>query len=248
MNNRFIQVPEIQLPNGQIVPPFKVGQFVCSQGEDGKVAITADGNPWVNINFFDAKAACEASGFKLITESQWLAIAWDVSQQACNWNTNTVGKGRLFQGLRNDSVDAAQPGSYEPEDPDEQRWLTLSNGERICDLNGNVLQWVFDDIQGDEAGLTTNIKADSPSLIPAPYPSLEKGMGWRPDGQRKWSGDALIRGGSWRLGAPCRRVQPQLRLAGRRVGQLRLPLHPVMVSGHWPLVPGHCVSGAQGGE
>ncbi|MER2537939.1 MAG: SUMF1/EgtB/PvdO family nonheme iron enzyme, partial [Azonexus sp.] len=152
------------------------------------------------INFADAKAACESAGFKLITESQWLAIAWNASQQACNWNTGIVGKGRLAQGLRNKSVNEAQPGMIEPEDPDEQRWLTLSNGERICDLNGNVLQWVSDDIQGDEGGLTTVIKADSPSLTTAPYPSNEKGMGWRPDGERDWSGRALIRGGGWDSG------------------------------------------------
>ncbi|MHB0925983.1 MAG: hypothetical protein ACYC1F_05730, partial [Gallionellaceae bacterium] len=39
---------------------------------------------------------------------------------------------------------------------------------------------------------------DSISLTTAPYPSCEKGMGYRPDGERDWSGFALVRGGYWR--------------------------------------------------
>ena len=79
--------------------------------------------------------------------------------------------------------------------------MTLSNGEKVCDLNGNVFSWVFDDVQGDENGLTGKIAADSISLTTAPYPSEEKGMGWRPDRERDWSGYALVRGGCWSSGS-----------------------------------------------
>jgi len=196
--NRFITVPKVKLPGSAlIVQSFEVGQYACTKGAAGKAAVTAEDAPWVRINFANAKKSCEKAGFALITELQWLAIALDVASVPCNWNTGIVGKGRLFQGLRNDSVDSAQPGNYEPEDPDEQRWMTLSNGERICDLNGNVFQWVFDNIQGDENGLTTIIEADSISLAMAPYASRTKGMGYRPDGERDWSGSALVRGGYW---------------------------------------------------
>jgi len=194
----FIPVPETTLPNGTIVPAFRVGQYVCTKSVDGKAAVTAEGAPWVRINFEEAKAACIAAGYALITELQWLAIAWNASQQPCNWNTGIVGSGRLAQGLRQDTVDGPQPGDYHPEDPDEQRFLTLSNGELICDLNGNVYQWVFDDVQGDTAGLVGSaIAADSLSLTTAPFPSMTKGMGWRPNAPAKWSGRALIRGGYW---------------------------------------------------
>ena len=194
----FITIPETILPNGTVVPSFQVGQYVCTPGPEGKAAITAEGTPWVCINFDEAKAACRAAGYALITELQWLAIAHDVAQQPGNWNTGIVGRGRLAQGLRQNTVKGAQPGTYEPEDPDEQRWLTLSNGERICDLNGNVFQWVFDDVQGDEQGLIAKPFAeDSPSLATAPFKSLKKGIGWRPDAGADWSGRALIRGGYW---------------------------------------------------
>jgi hypothetical protein len=198
--NIFVTVPETAFPNGHVEPAFQVGQFLCSKATDGQgvatAVVTAEGTPWVRINFKDAKAACEAAGAALITELQWLAIAHNVAAQDCNWTKGKVGEGKLFRGLRKGNVSSAQPGTYEPTDPKERRWLTLSNGERLCDFNGNAFSWVFDNVQGDAGGLTGIIEADSMSLQ-APFPSEEKGMGWRPDGRRDWSGLALIRGGYW---------------------------------------------------
>ena len=193
----FITVPETTLPGGLIVPSFMVGQYVCTQGADGKATVTADAAPWVRINHHESREACARASYALITETQWLAIAHDVARQDCNWTKGKVGEGKLFRGIRKGNVGEGQPGSYEPSDKKERRWLTLSNGERICDLNGNVFQRVFDNVQGDAAGLTARaFNADSPSLQ-APYPSMEKGMGWRPNFGANWSGFALIRGGYW---------------------------------------------------
>ena len=195
--NKFITVPEMTLPSGIAVPSFQYGQFACSKGSDGKAVITEDGTPWVIITFEEAKAACADIGCQLVTEKQELAIRLNAAQQDYNWTKGKAGEGKLFRGLRKGNVSSAQPGTFQSPDAKERRWLTLSNGEKVCDLNGNVFSWVFDDVQGDENGLTTIIKADSPSLTTAPYPSKEKGMGWRPDGERDWSGFALIRGGCW---------------------------------------------------
>jgi len=197
----FVTVPETTLPGGIVVPAFRVGQFACSRGADGKAAVTADGTPWVDINYHEAVAACLAAGYKPITERQWLAMAWNASQQDCNWTKGKVGEGKLYRGLRKSNVRNAQPGTYTPIDAKERRWLTLSNGERVFDINGNVWQWIFDDVQGDDKGLTTIIKADSPSLTTAPYPSEKKGMGYRPTGECNWSGIALVRGGCWCSGS-----------------------------------------------
>ena len=193
----FITVPETTLPDGTIVPSFLVGQYVCSQDEDGKAAVTADGKPWVRINYRAAREACQAAGLSLITARQWLAIAHNAAAQACNWTGGTVGEGELLQGLRNWTVEEAQPGSHEPSDATERRWLTLSNGERICDLNGNVYQWVFDDVQGDEEGIVSRPFYDASPSVLAPFDRMTKGMGWRPHAGADWSGDALIRGGCW---------------------------------------------------
>ena len=56
----------------------------------------------------------------------------------------------------------------------------------------------FDDIQGNAEGLVANqISSESTSLITAPYPSRERGMGYRTGGDVNWSGAALVRGGYW---------------------------------------------------
>lgn len=191
----FVPVPETILPDGSTVPAFLVSRYVCTRDENGTIGINAADKPAVGINYYEAREVCTALGGSLITERQWLAIAHNVAAQAANWTNGAVG-----EGLRNGNVYSAQPGNVEPLDKEERRWLTLSTGERLCDFNGNVWQWIFDDVQGDENGLTTIIKADSISLQ-APFPSMEKGMGWRPDGERDWSGGALLRGGCWYSGS-----------------------------------------------
>lgn len=196
----FVNVPDITLPSGIVVPAFRVGQYLSSRDSECKVSINAIDTPWVRINFSESKSACAEIGGALITETQSLAIAHDICGQDINWTGGRVGVGKVYQGIHKGNVSSAQPGTYESDDTDERRWHQLSNGERIYDFAGNCFSWVSDDVQGDENGLTTIIKSDSPSLTTAPYPSMQNGMGWRPDGERNWSGRALVRGGCWRSG------------------------------------------------
>jgi formylglycine-generating enzyme required for sulfatase activity len=196
----FVTVPETTLPNGTVVPAFQVGQYHCSKGQDGKVAIIASAKPWVEINYADARQACTAAGYALLTELQALAIAYNVSQQDANWSGGKVGEGKLLQGLHldPDNVDEAYAGDYVSPDPAERRTFVLSNGQTIFDAAGNVYSWIFDDVQGDENGLVVRaFAADSPSITTAPYPSLERGIGWYPKAGSDWSGNALVRGGCW---------------------------------------------------
>lgn len=194
----FITVPERTLPDGIAVPSFKVGKYLCSKGDEDRVALSANEKPWVQINYHDAVAACEAIDAHLLRETQALSIALDIASQDVNWTGGKVGEGRIYQGLHKNGVDEAQPGDFESTDPDERRWHRLSNGETIFDFAGNAYSWIFDDIQGDEKGIVKGkIFGESPSLAAAPYKSMEKGMGYRPDGERDWSGSALIRGGFW---------------------------------------------------
>lgn len=197
----FVTVPEVTLLDGTIVPSFRVGQFACSRDDSGRPVVRADLPPWVRINYANARQVLEEAGWQMITERQWLAIATDAARQDCNWTGARVGEGELFQGIRNCNVGNAQPGNYESSDATERRWLTLSNGARVADFNGNLFQWVSDDVQGDESGLIAKAFAADSVSLQAPYPSLKKGMGWRPDGARDWSGLALFRGGCWGSGA-----------------------------------------------
>ncbi|RFP32456.1 SUMF1/EgtB/PvdO family nonheme iron enzyme [Duganella sp. BJB476] len=194
----FATVPAVTFPDGSVEPSFQVATYLTSKGEDGTPTISASAAPWVEINYHDAVAAAAGAGLTLITERQYLALAIDIASVAANWTGGAVGEGDLKQGLRNGDFDEAQAGDVIPESTDEDRWFTLSNGERICDAAGNAYSWVFDNVQGDAQGLIAGeFQADSLSITTAPFPSLERGMGWRPRGGAAWSGFALVRGGYW---------------------------------------------------
>lgn len=196
--NQFVTVPDVTLPNGMIVPSFEVGQYLCGQGPMELPVVNALATPWVRVNYAEAGQACERAGLRLITELRYLAIAHDIAGQAINWTGGAVGQGHIFQGLHTGSVDEAQHGDFVSDNPNERRWHELSNGQRVYDFAGNAYSWVFDNVQGDGKGLVAQaFAADSASIATAPFPSKEKGMGWRPSAGRDWSGFALVRGGFW---------------------------------------------------
>ncbi|MEY2654942.1 MAG: hypothetical protein RLZZ524_1970 [Pseudomonadota bacterium] len=201
MSKYFVTIPETTLPGGRVVPAFRVGRYVCTQGKNGKAAVTPEGAPWVNINFAEAKLACVKAGYALITESQALAIAYRIAALDANWTGGKVGQGKLYQGLRNWTAKSAQPGTFKPKDADEQRQFFVTGADSIFDAAGNVYTWIFDDVQGNSAGVVaTAFAKDSPSVV-IPYPGEDKGQGWGPRAGANWSGDALVRGGFWSSGA-----------------------------------------------
>lgn len=192
----FAVVPETTLPGGIVVPAFEVARYLSSRDDSGALQISVDAMPWVEVDYHAARAACAAAGYKLITELQALALAYNVATQPANWTGGTVGEGKLFQGLRSGEFDEAQAASYVPSSNDERRYFILSNGERVCDVAGNAYTWVFDDVQGNAEGLVArSFAADSPSFTTATYPSMQRGAGWQPRAGSDWSGSALLRGG-----------------------------------------------------
>ena len=208
--NLFITVPETTLPcvivdgiitrPGITVPAFQVGQYLCSEGADGKAVVSATGKPWVGINYADARQACADAGFALITETQALSLAFNLFQQDANWISGIVGEGSMFQGLHLDLDDVDEPyaGDFVSPDPTERRAFYLADGHAVMDAAGNADTWVFDDVQGEANGLIARaFAADSPSIATTPYASMQRGMGWRPRAGADWSGLALIRGGYW---------------------------------------------------
>jgi len=196
--SQFATVPEVTLPSGIVVPSFQVARYLTGKSADGTLLIASDAAPYVEISYHDAIAAACGAGLALITELQYLALAHDIASVAANWTGGAVGEGDLKQGLRNGEFDEAQPASVVSESPDEDRHFVLSNGEIIDDVAGNACSWVFDNVQGDDQGiLKAPFADDSISLTTAPYPSRERGTGWRPGAGAAWSGYALIRGGYW---------------------------------------------------
>lgn len=197
----YLTIPETTLPNGTVVPSFRVGRYLASRDDDGRPVQSAELSPWVSISYHAARKACAEAGLKLLTETQALAIALDISRQDSNWTGGMVGIGSIYQGLHCGTVSSAQPANVEPP-ADERRWHVLSTGERIFDFAGNAYSWIFDDVQGNDDGLIAGaFAADSPSITTAPCPSCTHGVGWIPGAGTDWSGIALIRGGFWNSGS-----------------------------------------------
>jgi len=114
----------------------------------------AAGLPWVNISQNTAIAnssnVAGCTGCHLITEAEWMTIAQNVLSVPSNWSTGTVGSGYIYQGHSDNAPANALDASINDSDGyygtgnatgNQRRTLTLTNGEVIWDLAGNVWEW-----------------------------------------------------------------------------------------------------------
>lgn len=138
------------------------------------------GKPWRNITRDDAISACQRLGpeYNLISNSQWQVIARNIELTPSNWSSGLIGSGFLNSGHADaspaETCDAAEEyvetdcsNSGLEADYIEKRTNTLSNGEEIWDLGGNIREWVRDDITGVEdygiAGFVATLPAINPN-------------------------------------------------------------------------------------
>ncbi|MET4781613.1 prepilin-type N-terminal cleavage/methylation domain-containing protein [Glaciihabitans sp. UYNi722] len=185
-------------PNGYIVVPgsslygtkaFCAMKYEAKNGGSNNAVSTPAGSPWVNISQTSAltiaTAAC--SGCHLITESEWLTIAQNVLSVASNWSGGAAGSGYIYSG-HNDSApnnalvaDTNDANSYSGETNtggNQRRTLTLTNGQVIWDLAGNVGEWTSGTITTGQPGSSGyawrewNALATNGSLTPNPLPSF----------------------------------------------------------------------------
>jgi prepilin-type N-terminal cleavage/methylation domain-containing protein len=122
------------------------------------VASVASGYPIANINQTTAASYCTNAGASLITNAEWMTIARNIEAQGSNWTGGTVGSGGLWRGHSDNNPGTALEASTDDNlgytgtgntSPSiEKRTHTLSNGEVIWDLSGNVWEWTNDTIQG----------------------------------------------------------------------------------------------------
>ena len=152
---------------------------------------TASGSPWVSINWNDAKtkAAAIGSGYHLITEAEWMTIAANVLSVGSNWQSGTVGSGSTYRGHSDNSPANALAASTNDSDGyngtgnttgEQRRTMTLTNGEVIWDLAGNVWEWTDQTITGNQPGLPT-----------------DTGFSWR-----EWNNSSLFMNGLGQLSRP----------------------------------------------
>ena len=146
------------------------GSFLSNTYSGGIAVSTPTDQPWANISQTDAITAAQTAqtGSHLITEDEWMTIAHNILTQPANWCDSdgsncgaTPGtSGKVLASGHNDSVpnmpleastDDAQAcfgtvtanvnTACGADASTQKRTLTLSNGEVIWDLVGNVAHW-----------------------------------------------------------------------------------------------------------
>ena len=223
----------------------------CIVTNSRQIASLPGGWPIANIaqsgdgSHNDAVSYCANIGAHLMTNAEWQTIAWNAENVGTNWNGGTVGTSYMYSG-HNDNVPAtASPASQDDtqgysgtdgpssgggtgSNATQRRTLTLSNGQVIWDIGGNIWQWTNDTIMGavkpvgsggtgawsewttvSYAGSTLTAQTAGPSNIAW---NSGQGMGQYYEGGNTGGPYGFLRGGSWTDGSNA--GAGTLRLAG----------------------------------
>jgi hypothetical protein len=131
---------------------------------ENAVAISSEiGKPWVRISQSDAQLACDnlGSNYDLISNPEWMTVAYEVEANGQNWSSGVSGAGSLYRGHSDGVSSLGSPsGALEAssdEDPyyltgnsvteimgsgkEQRRTLRLANNQIIWDFSGNVWEW-----------------------------------------------------------------------------------------------------------
>jgi len=191
---------------------------------------------WVGLTQLDALAyaptVAGCNGCHLTTEAEWMTVAQNVLSVASNWSGGTVGSGYIYSGhndLAPDAAlltDASDSNGYAGETNTggtQRRTLTLTNGEVIWDLAGNIQEWtqgVTNGTTDQQPGIVGESSAawkqwtaitTQGNLSPSPLPAstgitgasswnLTNGIGKINSNAGDTTLHAFIRGGYWKEG------------------------------------------------
>lgn len=202
----WVGIPSMKIPTNAsggtlTVPAFCVQKYLASQS-GGTAVSSASGTPWVNINWYSAQTACTAAGGRLMRDSEWMALAHNIANVDANWSGGAVDSGNIKRGLSASEIFSAQPSTGTAA-TGGGRARTLNTGDVVWDIGGNIYQWTYGDMTGDNTGLYGSALYLDRNT--APYDSGTRGMGWHfipaynlPYGG--WAANAPIRGGHFNDG------------------------------------------------
>jgi hypothetical protein len=139
---------------------------------------TATGTPFVSVSQTNAATysanVVGCTGCHLITEAEWMTIAQNVLSVPSNWSSGIVGTGYIYSG-HNDNAPASALAAVADDNEGysdtgnnatdatvtngvvgkaQRRTLTLSNGQVIWDLAGNVSEWTSGTATNNQPGIT----------------------------------------------------------------------------------------------
>jgi len=133
----------------------------CTGANSRYISSRKDGYAITRISHNNAKTYCASIGAHLLTNEEYMTIARSAENTGTNWSGGSSGNGYLYSG-HNDNVPAkALQASMDTDgyantnntSGNQRRTLTLSNGETIWDLAGNV----WEHVQRTSADLQTVI-------------------------------------------------------------------------------------------
>lgn len=211
----YISVPAL---TGYTTQDFCVAKYEMKSNSGAQSE--AAGNPWVSIDRNAAITACTSlgAGYDLISNAQWQTIARNIADVASNWSGGTVYNGELSRGHSDNAPSSALVANADDTQgcdgtgqtcsnvtwDSQRRTHTLSNGQVIWDLAGNVWEWVKDDnnaAQGADGYISTmnlndsrqnNFGNDQFCGSPSSGNYCGFGHGWV-----NYSAGAVLRGGHW---------------------------------------------------
>jgi len=216
---------------------FCVMKYEASQVGSSNVPISQSGVlPWVTISqttaIADAPNVAGCTGCHLITDAEWLTIAQNVLGVASNWSGGAVGSGYIYSGhndtfpnnaLAADPSDANGYAGETNQGGNQKRTLTLTNGQVIWDLAGDVWEWTNGTVSAGQPGVAGNAYASwiewpgvtTPgAMSPNPFPTTtgfsganawnsSNGIGQLISNTAETNVHGVLRGGYWRNGSTC---------------------------------------------
>lgn len=151
---------------------FCVMKYEAKNDGSSNAVSQASGTPWVSINRANAidRATAACSGCHLISEAEWLTLAYNVMSVPSNWSGGSVGTGYIYGGHvynnpgtplaastdDTDGLNGITGGTGSSSNLNSRRTLTLTNGEVIWDVSGNVYEWVNADLAVGQPGYASD--------------------------------------------------------------------------------------------
>ena len=170
----FVAVPSLQ---DYTTNSFCVMKYEAKKDSENNAISQAASTPWVSINRDDSIAKCQAmmggaAGYDLITNDEWQSIARNIEFVKSNWATGSVGdSGGLSTGHSDASLSSVLAANSDDniachatgQTCSSSTWHirrrthTLSNGEVVWDIAGNVYEWVKDNNTVNNYGSNSNM-------------------------------------------------------------------------------------------
>lgn len=140
----------------------------CTSANNRSISSLKEGYPITRISHDTAKAYCLSLGAHLLTNEEYMTIARNAEGVSENWSggklyrghTDSVPYGALTASSDNNGYAGTGQTSGE-----QRRTMTLSNGEVIWDISGNV----YEHVMRTSSDIQTTIAT----------PSCDSGTGWQ---------------------------------------------------------------------